>query len=172
MFWLQSPPWGRWILAALIAVFALWMEMRPAATVDHPFVTQHIARGDTISPANTETRPVPLGLFDPIPKGATARSEIPVGAPVLIRDIGETSDGIPDGWWIVTLDVPPSARSGDRVRVVVVDSGQVIEGFVATVGNPDPFVMGGGSVAIPGEDAAAVAAASMNGRVVVLVSTG
>lgn len=101
-----------------------------------------------------------------------ARSDIVAGAPILIHDTGEHDGGIPEGWWIVTLDVPPTARGGDRVRVVVVDTGQVIDGYVSSVGDPDPFTIGGGSVAIPGEHAATVASASVNGRVVVLVSTG
>lgn len=173
MFWLQSPPWGRWLLAGLIALFAIWVEFRPATMIDHPFASRPIARGETISPANTTSRPVPESLLEPIADGAIARRDIPEGAPVLNHDIGGSGDGIPEGWWIVTLEVPPTARSGDRVRVVVVDTGQVVEGLVATAADPDPFASrSGGGVAIPGEHAAVVAAAAVNGRVVVLVSTG
>lgn len=172
MFWLQSPPWGRWLLAGLIAVVAVWVELRPTPMTDHPFATVHIARGETISAANTEFRPVPRGIFEPIPDLATARRDIPIGAPVLSHDIGEDSDGLPEGWWIVSLDVPPSARAGDPVRVVIVDTGVVVDGYVASIGDPDPFAVGGGAIAMPGEHASAVAAAAVNGRVVVLVSTG
>lgn len=172
MFWLQTPPWGRWALAALIAAFALWVELRPDPMVDHPFASQPIARGEALSAANTSMRQVPRGLFEPIPDEAVAGREIPTGSPVLQYFLGGNSADIPDGWWVVTVEVPRSARAGDRVRVVVVDTGQIIEGLVMSVGHPDAFTPYGGSIAVPGDQAPTVAAASAHGRVVLLVSPG
>ncbi len=140
--------------------------------IDHPFATVDIARGETITLSNTHARPVPAGLFEPIGPGAIARTDIPSGDPILASDVGQGDAPIPEGWWIVTVDLPPSARSGDPVRMVLVDTGEVIDGLVASVGDPDAFTVGGGAVAIPGDRAAAVASAAINGRVVVMVSTG
>lgn len=171
MLWLQTPPWGRWALAAAIVLFVIWTEVRPDPNIDHPFASRHITSGEAITGVNTSTRPVPRGLFEPIPDEATARRDIPMGAPVLSQDLGGTADAVPEGWWIVTLEVPAHAASGSRVRVVVVDTGLAVDGFVTSVSESSGFGGSNGGVAIPGEHATAVAAAAVNGRVAVLVST-
>ncbi len=172
MMWLSSPPWGRWILVVVVALGVIYLEVRPEPTVQHPFATRAILAGETITTDNTELRSVPIGLFETIPGSSTAARLIPSGSPVLTHDVGDKSDPIPSGWWVVSLDVPRSAREGDRVRVVVVDSGLVVEGYVAAAPDPDPFSHLGGGIAIPGEHAATIAGAAVDGRVVVLISTG
>ena len=64
MLWLQTPQWGRWLIASLLVTLALWIELRPEPTVDHPFAIIQILAGDEIGVANTEMRPVPRGLLD------------------------------------------------------------------------------------------------------------
>jgi hypothetical protein len=172
MLWLQSPPWGRWLIAGLIAMGALWLELRPQTTVDHLFAASQISRGDAITTENTEPREVPASLLEPVPMGAMAIRDIAAGDPVLTADIGEENGSIPDDWWLVALEVPPSGRVGDRVRVVVVDAGLTVEGVIAAVASLDPLGGTPGAVALPAEGAAAVAAAALEGRVAILISTG
>jgi hypothetical protein len=171
MVWLQSPPWGRWALASLMVLGGLWLELRPGTTVEHPFATVEISRGDPIGSENTELRAVPGGLLQPLPAGAVASRTIAEGHPVLVADIEERG-ALPQGWWVVSLEVPAMGRPGDRVRVVVVDTGLVAEGVIVSVPTLDS--MGGtpGAVALPSDQAAAVAAAALQARVAVMISTG
>jgi flagella basal body P-ring formation protein FlgA len=168
MIWLQTPPWGRRLLAAAIVSLALWIELRPEPTVEHPFATETITRGTEIGSANTEMRQVSAGLLQPVRWGAVAIRDVGAGDPVLHTDVG--SEEIPVDWWAVSLEVPQTARSGDLVRVVNLDTGQVADGIVVAGPDSDPLGGGLGSVALPGEAAAAIAIASMDGRVAVMVS--
>jgi hypothetical protein len=170
MIWLGTPPWGRRLLAATIAILALWIELRPQTTVEHPFATEMISRGTVIGPGNTESRVVPEGLLTPVEMGSVATREIADGSPVLDTDLG--GGVVPIDWWTVSLEVPPTATAGDMVRVVILDTGDVTDGVVVSGPDADPFGSGIGSVALPGEEAAAVAIASREGRVAVMVSAG
>lgn len=172
MIWLSSPPWARWILVGLVFVAVIFAEFRPPSTAGHPFATRTIASGEVVSAANTQIRQVPVGLLDAIPEGSVTSRTVEAGAPLTPADVAAGTRDVPEGWWVITLDVPVGARVGDRVRVVVVDTGLVVDGFVAASADPDPFANRGGGVAIPGDHAALVAGAAANGRVVVLVSTG
>jgi hypothetical protein len=150
---------------------ALWLELRPLTTVEHPFSTVQISRGDPIGSDNTELRAVPSGLLQPLPAGAVASRTIAEGQPVLVADI-EEQGVLPPGWWVVSLEVPAMGRPGDRVRVVVVDTGLVAEGVIVSAPTLDS--MGGtpGAVALPSDQAAEVAAAALQARVAVMISTG
>lgn len=172
MLWLQTPPWGRWMTALVMVSIALWVELRPDATVEHPFAVEDIAIGDELDSSNTELRQVPTGLLDRVDLGSIVVRPITAGSPVLDEDLREPHSAIPSGWWIVAAEVPPSASPGDAVRVVLLDERSSVEGFVASVAVEDAFGTGLGSVAVPSESAAEVASAQANGRVAVLVSTG
>jgi hypothetical protein len=170
MIWLGTPPWGRRLLAAAIAVIALWAELRPEATVEHPFATEPISRGTGIGPGNTELRAVPAGLLQPVEMGSVATREVAAGSPVLDTDLSEGV--VPIDWWTVGLEIPVTASTGDLVRVVMLDTGDTTDGVVVSGPDADPFGSGMGSVALPGDEAAAVAIASREGRVAVMVSAG
>jgi hypothetical protein len=172
MIWLQTPPWGRWILAALVAVIAVWLELRPQTMVDHPFAAAPIPSGESIGDANTEMRKVPAGLFEPVEMGETVARDVPEGAPVLAIDlVGIAAHATPKGWWVVAIPVPTGARPGDEVKVVVVDTGREVDGVVTAGAPSDPLGSGQGAVALPPEGAAEVATAAFDGRVAVLVAT-
>jgi hypothetical protein len=167
---LRHPPWGRWLLAAAIVIVGSWFELRPVPTTGHPFAVDTIPRGTTVDSTNTEMRAATKGLFDPIPDDVVALRDIAAGEPILRSAVGESA--VPDDWWAVSLELPPAAASGDRVRLVILDTGQVVEGRVVTGPGLDPLQTGLGAVAMPGEEAPVVAAAAMEGRVAVMVSTG
>lgn len=171
MLWLQTPPWGRWLIASLLATLALWIELRPEPNVAHPFAITAIAIGDDVGTANTELRQVPKGLFEPVETGVATRSILP-GDPVLTGDITDSQSHIPAGWWIIAADVPTDTSPGDRVRVVLLSTGEVVEGIVTSVGDDDPFAAASGAIAVEPDRAGEVAMAAADGQIAVLVSTG
>lgn len=172
MLWLQPPPWGRWAAAALILGFALWAELRPEPTVEHPFATETILPGEVLDELNTETRRLPAGLLDPPPPGSVALRQIAAGTPLVAGDASPEGRLVPPGWWIVAVQVPRHAAVGDRVQLVLVDSGQVVPGVVALAPSEDPFDPTPGGVAVEPGAATRVAMAASGDRLVVLVSSG
>lgn len=171
MLWLQSPPWAKWIAVGLISTLALWLEIRPDPNVDYPFASIDIAPGEAIGQHNTEKRRLPAGILDPPPDGVHALEVIPAGTPILEADTGSGQAVIPEGWWIVSVDVPTGAAVGDFVRLVLLDSGRSVEGVVASVSSEDPFSPSRGGVAVEPASSAEVAVSAANGRVAILVST-
>lgn len=172
MIWLQTPPWGRWILATLIAATALWIELKPTDMVEHPFASVEIETGEAIDASNTDQRLVPSNLFEPIPTGSIANTPIALDDPVLASDVGAKGSRAPPGQWVVRADVPQGALPGDEVRLVLIDTSETFTGFVVSTRSDDPFADTIGSVAVDQEAAGAVAVAAAEGRLAVLVSTG
>lgn len=172
MLWFEPVPWVRWLLVAMLAVLALFLELRPDPSVEMPFATVDITPGSTIDDTNSEMRAVPAGMFEGAARGDVARQSITAGAPVLAGDVSEESETIPPGWWVVAVTLPDGVRPGDDVRIVLLDSGVDVEGVVAHPGSDDPFAAADGGVAVPPASSADVALAAANGRVAVLISTG
>ena len=172
MIWLQRPPWAKWIAVSIVTVVAFWLEVRPDPMTEHPFAVRAIAAGEAIDDGNTEMRAVPAGLFTAPEDDTRALVDIPAGAPVLAEQTGPSRLIMPRGWWIVALDVPPEARVGDPVRLILFDEGRSVDGVISAVGSSDGFTASTGGVAVAPEVASEVAVAASNGRVAVLVSTG
>ena len=172
MLWLQPIPWARWASAVAIAAIALWVELGSEPVTRHPFALVDIPKGEVLSTANTELRPVPAGLLDSPGPGAIAIRDIAADAPLLPGDAGDPGRLIPRAWWVVSTEIPPGAARGDPVRIVILDGGGVIEGVVASAETGDPFETGIGAVAVPPDDAHEVARGAAEGRLVVLVGTG
>lgn len=172
MIWLQRPPWAKWVAVSIVTVIAFWLEVRPDPTAEHPFALTDISVGEAIDNGNTEMRTVPAGLFEVPGEDAHALVDIPAGAPVLAEQTGPSRLVMPQGWWIVGVDVPPEARIGDPVRLILFDDGRSIEGVVSAVGSSDGFTPSTGGVAVASQVASEVAMAAASGRVAVLVSTG
>ncbi|MGD2102555.1 MAG: hypothetical protein PVG83_10010 [Acidimicrobiia bacterium] len=171
MLWFEPLPWGRWALAILIALGALYVEFAPDPTVDLPFAVADIAPGEPIDGTNTEMRTVPAGLLDGATFGDVAKSEVTAGEPVLSSDVGAAGEVAPPGWWVVAVALPEGAAPGDSVRVVLLDSGLEVDGVVAHLGSDDPFAAADGGVAVPPDHSAEVALAAANGRIALLIST-
>lgn len=172
MLWLQPIPWARWAAATAIAAIALWVEVAPDPSTEHPFAIVDIAQGDDLTAANVELRRVPAGLLAPVGSGSVATRDIPAGSPLGPGDTASPNAIVPGGWWVVATDLPPQASRGDRVRIVLLDSGETVDGVVASTQSADPFSAGEGAVAIPPDLAPEVARAVSEGRMVVLVGTG
>jgi hypothetical protein len=170
MIWLQSPPWGRWAVAALIAAVAIWIEFRPETMIPHPFALEEIAAGTAVDESNTETRMVPSGTFTSVELGQTARSTIRAGDPVLGSQLGEEGWSVPEGWWSLEMPLPPGARQGDAARIVLLDTDVVAQGIVVEDTGEDPLGSGTGMVAVEAGRAADVARAAGEGRAVVMIA--
>lgn len=172
MIWLQSPQWIRWTLAILVALAALWTEFRGDGIIEHPFATEIIASGEAINSGNTQLRPVPAGLLEPVTGGGFADRAFFPGEPITGAGVTDRPKNAGAGWWALEIDIPKGANLGDAVQLVLLDSGLVVPGTVSALADEDPLSSGSGSVAVPPEHASAAAEASANGRVVALVSAG
>jgi hypothetical protein len=160
-------------MTALLVAFALWIEVRPDPTVEHPFTIGPIEKGEVVTADGLEMRPVPRDVFEPVdPVGQIALRALPAGAPLTAADLGSIDQTVPQGWWVVPVDIPGPAAPGERVRLVIVDSGAVVEGVVAWVSDQDPYLEAPDGVAVADADAAQVAAAVSRSSLSVLVSTG
>jgi hypothetical protein len=171
MLWLQTPPWGRWLIASLLATLALWIELRPEPTVEHPFAIVEIVPGDDIGAGNTENRRVPRDLFQSVGSGV-ASVAIKPGDPVLASDVVEKKSYVPTGWWIVAADVPIDTNPGDRVRVVLLATGEIVDGVITSAADDDPFSATSGAIAVEPGRSSEVAMAAADGEIAILVSTG
>lgn len=171
MLWFEPLPWGRWALVVLVAAVAVYIELGPDSTVDQPFAVAAIAPGEVIEETNTEMRPVPADLYVAAELGSVARRPIASGDPVLATDVDRSDSVVPAGWWVVGVTLPDGAEVGDRVRLVLLDTGVEVEGVVAHPGSDDPFDAADGGVAVPSESSAEVALAAADVRLAVLVST-
>lgn len=159
-------------MAILVAAVALYVELRPDATVEQPFATTDLVPGDVVDDINTEMRATPAGVLDGATTGDVVSRPIPMGDPVLRSDVGSGTAILPTGWWVVSVALPNGADIGDQVRLVLLDTGLEIAGVVAHPGSDDPFAAADGGVAIPPESSAEVALAAAEGRLAVLISTG
>lgn len=172
MIWLQGPQWIRWTIAVVIAVVAVWAEFRGDGTVEHPFAIETIAAGEEITDSVVEMRRVPSGLLPPVDTfGFTTRAYMS-DEPITPGGVS-SEEMMPDpGWWSLEIAVPRTAKPGDPVQLVLIDSGVAVAGSIRAVADADPLGNGLGAVAVPPEHAVAVAAAAASGRIVVLVSSG
>jgi hypothetical protein len=159
------------LAAILIVAGALWSELSDA-TEEHPFAVTAIAPGDELSSDNTEMRTVPAGLFDPKPHGPYATRAYAPGDPIIASGTSTEPTVSRSDWWALEIGLPGGARVGDEVQIVLLDTGEVVDGIVHATRDEDPLGSGTGSVAVPPGSSASVAAAASAGRAVVLVSAG
>jgi hypothetical protein len=171
VIWLQSPPWGRWIAATVIAVMALWVELGPDPVADHPFAISEIAPGDLLTTADVVWKSVPVGLFDPVSPDSVLTRTVDPGEPILASDVGNASDLMPTGWWIIAVDLTVGAKRGDRAKVVMLDTLTVASAIVVSAATEDPLGGLAGAVAVEPDLAAEAAAAAAEGRLAVMVET-
>ena len=157
--------------AGLIVVGALWVEVRPESSVEHPFASEVIHAGAEIGDWNTVLKRIPAGLLEPVVPGGVALTEIAPGEPLLASSLGERNEKIPEAWWSIEMALPASARPGDAAQVVLLDAGSTVSAIVVARAVDDPLGSGLGTVAVPGEYAADVAAAAVEGRVAIMIAT-
>lgn len=168
MFWFGRPPLLRRVGAVLLILGAGIIEFWPTSTVQYPFAAVETAAGASLQ---VEWREVPAGLLEPPAlSGMVASHRIARGDPITPSDVRRPL-GIPHGWWALTVEVPSALEPGAETRLVL-DSGRPVAGIVVATNEPGPFAASGltALVAVPGEDAARVAAAVAARQVVVLIA--
>ncbi len=167
VFWLRQPPYLRWIIAAAVLAVGLFLDTRPAATVDYPYVEGEVHAGQSIV-GQIEWRRVPAGLL-PGWEGDVegyAVADLTAGTPLLPGLVGSAE--VPDGWWSVAMPLPHPIGPGTPIRVTTGET--VVTGILSgeVVDTGYEFV---GPVAFMPDDAELVAAAAASGAVVVMIGS-
>ena len=170
MFWLTRPPYLRWAAAALLLVAALAWDLRGRSGMSYPFAANSIEAGAAIGEADVEWRTVPSGVMEmPDLSVPIASRAIAAGEPILPSAL-DAGAGIPEGWWSVPVALQAAAVPGSRVRLIAIDTRVETDGIVVAGGSTDLLSMSdAGLVAVPPEHAASVAAAAVEGSLIVLV---
>jgi len=153
----------------VLVVGALALDLTQRTTRPHPFAAVPITRGAPITPDMIEWRDVPAGLLE-VPDLTEARAgrRLLPGEPILPTALASEA-AIPDGWWSVPMVLPDGVEPGARVRVVTVDPPLAVDGIVVSATEAGAFATGRtGLIAIPGQSAAMVAAAAVDGNATVL----
>jgi hypothetical protein len=168
VYWFGRPPYVRWVAAGALLVVAVLLEFRPANSVLHPFTAEVIEAG---SPLEVEWRKVPEGLF-PAPNldGAVATHVLAAGEPVAPSDV-TAAGSLPSGWWQLALEVSFALVPGAEVQIVLTESSRTVSAVVVRMGAADSLQGPVALVAVPAEDAAAVARAVAGRSFVVLVAS-
>lgn len=173
MFLLSKPPVLRWVAATILVVIALWADLRPPATVEHPVANDEIATGEEVDLGDVRMVDIPVGLLDPVELPFIAGRRIAAGDLILATDANVDQVTPPDGWLLVELAVPDGARPGSAVVAVVsgADSDPATrhDGVVVSVGVDDGFGGELAACAFPADDAALVAVAAAENRISVLI---
>lgn len=119
MFWLSRPPYLQWAATIGIIVIIVWLEIRPAATVMHPFVAEDVPAGAPVEEV-VALRSIPDGVLAPVEVTGYAARALEAGAPLLPGDIVSEPAAVPDGWWALALDLPPGTLAGSPIQLVVI----------------------------------------------------
>jgi len=180
---LARHPWLYWLTvlaagaaAALVLVGAAHRVDEARAAWGRPVAvvvaTAPLAPGDPLAGA-VEERRLPAPLLPPsalhaVPDGAVVRQHVAAGEVLVTADV-TAEDGpqalVPDGWAAVAVAeaVPTGARAGDAVRPVA--GGAELADAGVVVGHHGDAVL----VAVPRQDAAAVAHAAATGELALVL---
>ncbi len=171
MFWLRRPPYARWFAAVVVIAAAAAIDLSDAPTRPHPYLTAPVSTGQTIGESLLEWREVPDGVLPHVDIDAVvAARDLGAGEPLLPSGV-TTPPTIPQDWWAVPLPIPGDPAPGTAVRIVLTNTSTTVEGVVVSAATQDGFAyQNTGLAAVPGEYAAAVAAAAIDQRLVVLLA--
>jgi len=174
VYWFTRPPYLRRVGAALLIVVAAWVDLRPADTVLYPFAAADLAAGSAIDTAAIEWREVPRGVLPTAPAAeGTIRVAVASGEPITPSLVSRDRPSVPEGWWALSTIVPDAVVPGQEVQLVVTGAApRAYPGIVITPPPPaDPLAYQDpiGLVAVPADSAVAVAAATAEGAISVLV---
>jgi hypothetical protein len=166
VYWLRRPPHLRWAIAAAVIVAAAVWDARGPATVEYPFAAVAAAPGTPVDEV-VEWRTVPAGVLPDWtgPVGGSVGVALAKGDP-LLPSLVAAGSVVPAGWWSVPLELPAPIPPGSPVRVLL--GGREVAGVVAqSAGDYQQEAL----VAFPADAAAAVAAASRDDAIVVMVGS-
>lgn len=165
---LSKPPYLRWVVAVALVGAALAWDLSRQATQLAPFAAVRIERSTVIEDEQVMWKPVPVGLLAAsVPIGATTLVAVEPGDPIT-PSVLTTGLAVPDGWWTVPVDTPPTALPGARVRIIL-GTGFGVSGVVVAPSREDSFgIMSTGLVAVPEDFAAEVALAAGASQLTIL----
>jgi len=168
VFLLGRPLVLRWTLAVVLVLAAIYVDLRPPSTVDHPYAAFDLDAGDAIDRSSVLWRSVPKGLFEPVDLPASAGRQINRGQPILMADIDTRNVDVPDGWLVVEVPVPQGSVSGGAVVAIVAhfDAEPVSHPGVIVSTQDDRC-----SCAFPTDAAAEIAIALTENRVQILLGS-
>jgi hypothetical protein len=176
MFLLARPPVLRWVVAVTLVLVALWADLRPPTTVEHPFARTDLAVGAELTSADVDMVDIPAGMLAPVELPLVLSRPVAAGEPILSSSSSTDEVGLPDGWLLVELAVPIGAHPGSTV--VVVASGldkdtapDSYEGIVVSSGSDDGLGGALATCAFPPDQAPAVAIAASENRISVLIGS-
>ena len=149
---------------------SLYLELRPNPGVDHPFAGADLRAGADVTLAEIVWRSVPLGVLPEIAPEGFLLIDVEAGQP-LVPAMLDTAPMIPPGWWALSVPVPAGSVPGSMVRLVVDvrEAPRVVPGKLIRIFEEATIEGTNGLVAIPEEEAGAVAAALTDGALSVLV---
>ena len=170
MYWLARPSYWRWAGATLIVGLSLYLELRPTPSVDHPFAGADLRAGADATLAEIVWRSVPLGILPETTPEGFLLVDVESGQPLLPAML-DTAPMIPPGWWALSVPVPEGSLPGSEVRLVVDvrQTPRVVPGKLIRIFEETTIEGTNGMVAIPEDEAGAVAAALTDGGLSVLV---
>lgn len=173
MFWLARPPYLRRAGAFLAVVVAIWFELAPDPTVEHPYARVDLPAGAEVTPLDFERREVPRNVLPTVEPEGLLVIALAKGQPLMPGMISATP-AVPLGWWALDVPIPAGVGAGTEVRLLVDQelSPRVVVGVVVRVQEADSFEGNVALVAVPEADAAAAASAVAQGSVAVLVGSG
>ncbi len=173
MYWFATPPYLRYAAAVAVVLIALWFDLRPEPSELRWVASEPIPAGATLTADLFEEADLPLGLIPRVEPSGVAAIPIDAGEPLLPGHVLEVEP--PEGWWVVSLEIPTHLPTGADLRVVLLTDDptatpESVPGVVVGPAIDDGFGFGNpiGSVAIPGNRVEVVADASARGRVVVV----
>ena len=171
MYWLQRPPYLRRIAAVLLVIGALAWDLRPDPAEMRPYAARDLARGEALGSADIDWRRVPAGILpEPDLNGATTAVDVAAGAP-LLPGVLRSAPAVPEGWWGLPLSIGSHAAAGDTVMLLATDPPLAVPGLVLSAARGDAYSLDHrpAVVAVPGDQAALVAAADAKGTLIAAV---
>jgi hypothetical protein len=176
MFLLARPPVLRWVLAVGLVLVALWADLRPDATVEHPFARSDLPVGAEITRTEVDMVEIPTGILESVELPLVLGRPVVAGEPILRSSSSPDEVTMPDGWLQVELAVPVGAHPGSTVVVVATapaegDAPDSYEGLVVSSGGDGDFGARIATCAFPPEQATEVAVAASQNRISVLIGS-
>lgn len=172
MLWLAPRSYLKWAGAVALVGVSWWIQLMPVPTTVHPFARSDIESGTPISPSLFEMREVPVGLLPTATVAGTLALSMEAGEPLLPSLLSTHRVPVPDGWWAVELEAPPTLAPGHHVMLVVGSespewSSEAVAGIVISDRRgPENIAL----IAVPGEHLTRISQASAYGTLTVAVA--
>jgi hypothetical protein len=138
--------------------------------VDHPFAGVDLTAGSDITAAVIDWRSIPIGVLPETALEGFLLVNVASGQPLVPAMLDE-APLVPPGWWGVSVPVPEGSLPGSDVLLVVDVRGtpRVVPGLLIRIFAEATIEGFSALVAIPEEEAGAVAAALADSALSVLV---